>query len=113
MQNKTNWKNILHHINTALRENNLPALNIITNPNGYLIKHEILSKNLNMLLPFIDEPQLFKIYTSIYAAKYSLIKDASKKNIMISRIITILNNSLPNRINTFDHELTLSSRIAC
>jgi hypothetical protein len=90
------WKNILQSINLVLSKANLTTLNIIIDNDGYLIKHHILTKNLNMLLPLVDESRIDELYYYIYA-EHKLLTPLKTQKIKIARIITTLTTSLPNK----------------
>tara|TARA_B100000795_G_C22612037_1_gene365487 strand:+ start:422 stop:742 length:321 start_codon:yes stop_codon:yes gene_type:complete len=90
-----NWKNILKATNTVLAESNLPTLNIIVDMSGYLIKPEILTKNLTLLLPFVDEYKIQELYNQ-YEINQPL--SSENKSTKINRLIKILHKSLPIRV---------------
>ena len=89
------WKKKLSIINGYLQKSNLVRLNIITDNDGYVVRNEILKKNLTMLLDFVSEIYLENI-RKIFL-KIDNKKEDTNKNLKIF-IISSLIRDLPTRI---------------
>ena len=89
------WKKKLSIINGYLQKSNLVRLNIITDNDGYVVRNEILKKNLTMLLDFVTEIYLENI-RKIFL-KIDNKKEDTNKNLKIF-IISSLIRDLPTRI---------------
>ena len=91
------WRDQLTIINSTLKKSNLVTLNIIIDTNGYLVKNNILRKNLNMLLPFVSEKSIDNIYYQITIEKDDFQPNISNKQKII-KIINQLEFNLPVKI---------------
>jgi len=91
------WRDQLTLINRNLKISNLVTLNIITNCEGYLVKNDILRKNLDMFLPFLPKKNINEIYYQFMFDKDDFKSDISNKKKII-KIINQLEFNLPNKI---------------
>ena len=89
------WKKKLSIINGYLQKSNLVRLNIITDNDCYVVRNEILKKNLTMLLDFVTEIYLENIIKIFL--KIDNKKDDTNKNLKVF-IISSLIRDLPTRI---------------
>ena len=91
------WRDQLTIINSALKKSNLVTLNIITDTNGYLVKNNILRKNLSMLLPFVSEKSIENIYYQIMIESDGFQPNITNKQKII-KIINQLEFNLPVKV---------------
>lgn len=93
------WKTILDSINTVLKESNLPTFNIIVDMDGYLVKPEILPKNLHMFMPFVPKSDIDQLYLYICDRTHFTSSVDINSKIKINRIVSKLTKSIPNKID--------------
>ena len=91
------WRDQLTLINRSLQESNLVRLNIITDTRGYLVKNDIIHKNLNMFLPFVPEKLINNIDNNIMMDNGEFNPNVSNKH-KILKIINQLEFNLPVKI---------------
>ena len=91
------WLNQLTIINSALKKSNLVTLNIIIDNNGYLVKNNILRKNLDMLLPFVSKKSINYIYYQIMFDNDEFQANITNKQKII-KIINQLEFNLPVKV---------------
>lgn len=91
------WRDQLTLINNALKASNLITLNIITDTEGYLVKNDILRKNLDMFLPFVSQNDIDNIYYQFMIDSNNFNSNISNKQKII-KIINQLEFNLPVKI---------------
>ena len=91
------WRDQLTIINSALKKSNLVTLNIIIDNNGYLVKNNILRKNLDMLLPFVSKKSINNIYYQIMIDNDEFQANITNKQKII-KIINQLEFNLPVKV---------------
>ena len=94
------WKKKLQLINSYLQMSNLSRLNIITDNNGYLVRNDILKKNLQMAFDLVDKKILEQIKDTFFQMdnkqgdNFSLRFNKNIKEFIISSLL----RDLPTRI---------------
>jgi len=91
------WRDQLTLINRNLKISNLVTLNIITDNEGYLVKNNILRKNLDMFLSLVPKNKINEIYYQFLFDKDDFKSDISNRKKII-KIINQLEFNLPNKI---------------